>query len=265
MEKIIIKTHEQIEGIRKSSQLAAKTLGYVKQFVKEGVSTGFIDGKIEEFVRSHGAVPATLGFHGYPKSSCISLNEIVCHGIPSEETILKTGDILNIDVTTILNGYYGDTSRMYAVGEISKEAQELIDVTEHCLNLGIQQVAPGNYFGNIGFVIDRYARSKGYSVVYEYCGHGVGVHFHEAPQVDHSARRNSGPRMKPGMIFTIEPMINQGKPRTVVDENDGWTARTIDNKLSAQFEHTVLVTETGYEILSEIQGKANFRRADFFG
>ncbi len=251
MEKIIIKTPEQIEGIKKSSKLAASSLVYIKQFVKEGVSTEFLDQKIEEFVRSHGAIPATLGYNGYPKSSCISLNEVVCHGIPSEKTILKNGDILNIDVTTILNGYFGDTSKMYTVGEVSPAAQQLIEVTEHCLNLGIQQVIPDNYFGNIGFAIDRYARAKGYSVVYEYCGHGVGIHFHEAPQVDHAARRNSGPKMKPGMIFTIEPMINQGRPGTIVDEKDGWTARTVDKKLSAQFEHTVLVTETGYEILTK--------------
>lgn len=251
MEKIIIKTPEQIDGIRKSSKLAASALVYVSEFVKEGVSTEFLDKKIEAYIRDNGAIPATLGYNGYPKSSCISLNEVVCHGIPSPKTILKNGDILNIDVTTILNGYYGDTSKMYTVGEVSEEAKNLIEVTEHCLNLGIQQVAPGNYFGNIGFVIDRYARAKGYSVVYEFCGHGVGINFHEAPQVDHAARRNTGPKMRPGMTFTIEPMINQGKPGTVVDEKDGWTARTVDNKLSAQFEHTILVTESGFEILTQ--------------
>jgi len=250
MEKIIIKTPEQIDGIRKSSVLAANTLVYISEFVKEGVSTEFLDRKIEEFIRSYGAVPATLGYNGYPKSSCISLNEVVCHGIPSSHTVLKNGDILNIDVTTILNGYYGDTSTMYTIGEVSEVAKSLIEVTRHCLDLGIQQVSPGNYFGNIGYFIDRYARSKEFSVVFEYCGHGVGIHFHEEPQVDHSARRNSGAKMRPGMIFTIEPMINEGRPRTVTDEEDGWTARTIDNKLSAQFEHTILVTETGYEILT---------------
>lgn len=252
MEKIIIKTPGQIEGIRKSSKLAASALVYVSEFVKEGVSTEFLDQKIESFIRANGAIPATLGYNGYPKSSCISLNEVVCHGIPSPKTILKNGDILNIDVTTILNGYYGDTSKMYTVGQVSEAASELIEVAEHCLNLGIQQVFPGNYFGNIGFVIDRYARAKGYSVVYEFCGHGVGIHFHEAPQVDHAARRNSGSKMRPGMTFTIEPMINIGKPGTVVDEKDGWTARTVDNKLSAQFEHTILVTDTGYEILTQV-------------
>lgn len=252
MSDIIIKTREQIEGIRKSSKLAAQALDFAEQFVKAGVSTGFIDDKIEEFIVSNGAIPATKGYNGYPKSSCISPNNIVCHGIPSKETILKEGDILNIDVTTILDGYFGDTSRMFSVGQISGDAEKLVDATLHCLNLGIEQVKPGNYFGNIGFVINRYAKAKGYSVVYEFCGHGVGLHFHEEPQVDHASRRNTGPKMKPGMIFTIEPMINQGKPRTQIDKNDGWTARTIDNKLSAQFEHTVLVTETGYEVLTDV-------------
>jgi methionyl aminopeptidase len=252
---IIIKTPEQIEGIRKSSQLAGQTLDYAEQFVKAGVSTGFIDDKIEEFILSHGAIPATKGYNGYPKSSCISLNEVVCHGIPSENTILKEGDILNIDITTILDGYYGDTSRMFTVGQIVPDAEKLIRVTKHCLDLGIRQVMPGNYFGNIGFVISRYARAQNLSVVYEFCGHGVGVNFHEEPQVDHTSRRNSGPRMKPGMTFTIEPMINQGKASTRVDKNDGWTARTVDNRLSAQFEHTVLVTETGCEVLTDVHGE----------
>ncbi|MFW5831929.1 MAG: type I methionyl aminopeptidase, partial [Prolixibacteraceae bacterium] len=189
---IIIKTPEEIEGIRKSSRLAAETLDYAAQLVKPGISTKFIDDKIEERIVANGAIPATKGYNGYPKSSCISLNEVVCHGIPSEKTVLKEGDILNIDITTILNGYYGDTSRMFAVGKISEEALDLINVTKHCLDLGIRQVKPDNRFGNIGFVINRYARSKGFSVVYEFCGHGVGVKFHEEPQVDHTARRNSG-------------------------------------------------------------------------
>ncbi|HKJ79879.1 MAG TPA: type I methionyl aminopeptidase [Prolixibacteraceae bacterium] len=252
---IIIKTPEEIEGIRKSSQLAAQTLDYAGQLVKPGVSTKYIDDKIEEMIVANGAIPATKGYNGYPKSSCISLNEVVCHGIPSDETVLKEGDILNIDITTILNGYYGDTSRMFTVGEISDEAQKLIDVTKHCLTLGIQQVQPNNRFGNIGFVINRYAKAQGFSVVYEFCGHGVGVKFHEEPQVDHASRRNTGPKMQPGMIFTIEPMINQGRATTRIDKKDGWTARTTDNKLSAQFEHTILVTETGYDVLTDILGE----------
>jgi methionyl aminopeptidase len=249
---IIIKTPEQIDGIRKSSQLAGNTLKMIEGFIKEGVSTEYLDNIIEQYVRDHNAIPATLGYHGFPKSSCISLNEVVCHGIPSSSTILKEGDIFNIDITTILNGYYGDTSRMFSIGEISIKAQNLINVAEHCLNLGIQQVNPGNRFGNIGFAISRYAKAKGYSVVYEFCGHGCGIEFHEEPQVEHIARRNTGPVMQAGMTFTIEPMINEGKSKTKVDKEDGWTARTIDGKLSAQFEHTVLVTETGVEILTEV-------------
>ena len=252
MSEIIIKTEGQIEGIRKSSKLAGESLNYIAPFVKAGVSTGFLDNKIEEFITQNGAIPATKGYNGYPKSSCISLNEVVCHGIPSESTVLKDGDILNIDITTILGGFYGDTSRMFKVGEVSVNAKELVEVTRHCLDLGLKQVQPGNYFGNIGFVINRYAKAKGFSVVYEFCGHGVGINFHEAPQVDHAARKNSGEKMKPGMIFTIEPMINMGKASTIIDKNDGWTARTVDNKLSAQFEHTVLVTKTGHEVLTDV-------------
>jgi methionyl aminopeptidase len=255
MEKILIKTPEQIDGIRKSSQLAGQTLEYIAPFVEEGVSTDFLNDKIDAFMREHGAVPATLGYGGYPKSCCISLNEVVCHGIPSKNTILKNGDILNIDVTTILNGYYGDTSRMFSVGEVSAVAQELIEVTKHCMDLGIQQVYPGNNFGNIGFAISKFAKAKGFSVVYEFCGHGVGVHFHEEPQVDHASRRNSGPVMKPGMTFTIEPMINEGRAGTNIDKTDKWTARTIDKKLSAQFEHTILVTDTGFEVLTDVIGE----------
>ena len=249
---IIIKTQEQIEGIRKSSKLAGEVLLYIADFVKEGVSTHYLDQLIHNFIVEKGAIPATMNYNGFPKSCCISLNDVVCHGIPAEEVVLKNGDILNIDVTTILDGYFGDTSKMYIVGETSELAVKLVNTTKHCLNLGIQQVRPGNYLGNIGYVISRYAISQGFSVVYEYCGHGVGVAFHEEPQVDHAARKNSGPKMKPGMIFTIEPMINEGKPRVKVDESDGWTARTVDNKLSAQFEHTILVTETGYEVLTDV-------------
>lgn len=255
MGNIIIKNAEQIEGIRQSSRLAAKTLDYIGDYVKPGVSTSFLDSRIEEFILSHHAIPATKGYNGFPASSCISPNDVVCHGIPSEKTILREGDIINIDITTILNGYYGDTSRMYTIGEISPLAKNLIEVTRHCLDLGIQQVRPGNRFGNIGFVINRFARSKGFSVVYEYCGHGVGISFHEEPQVDHTSARKNGPVMLPGMIFTIEPMINEGRPQTMIDKNDGWTARTSDHKLSAQFEHTVLITPTGCEVLSDVRGE----------
>jgi len=252
---ILIKTAEQIDGIRKSSQLAGETLRYIEPFIKEGVSTEYLDSMIHQYMVERGAIPATLNYNGFPKSCCISLNEVVCHGIPSAKTILKNGDILNVDVTTILGGYFGDTSKMFTVGDVTEEALKLIRVTKQCLNLGIQQVFPGNYFGNIGYFINRYATSQGFSVVYEFCGHGVGVEFHEEPQVDHAARKNSGPKMKPGMIFTIEPMINEGKPRVKVDQHDGWTARTVEDKLSAQFEHTLLVTETGVEVLTDVFGE----------
>ena len=249
---IIIKTKEQIDGIRKSSKLAGEVLLYIADFVKEGVSTYYLDQLINNYIVERNAIPATMNYNGFPKSCCISPNDVVCHGIPSEDVILKNGDILNIDVTTILNGYFVDTSKMFIVGETSETAMKLVNATKHCLDLGIQQVRPGNYFGNIGYVISRYAIAQGFTVVYEYCGHGVGIEFHEEPQVDHAARKNSGPKMKPGMTFTIEPMINEGKPRVKVDETDGWTARTVDKKLSAQFEHTILVTETGYEVLTDV-------------
>lgn len=257
MGKILIKTAEQIDGIRKSSKLAGNALLMIESYIREGVSTEYLDRIISEYILDHGAVSATLGYNGYPKSSCISLNEVVCHGIPNPAVILKEGDILNIDITTILNGYYGDTSKMFKVGRVSDVAEKLIKVARHCLDLGIQQVKPGNYFGNIGFVIGRYAKSQQFSVVYEYCGHGVGLNFHEEPQVDHIARRNSGALMLPGMTFTIEPMINEGKASTRIDKHDGWTARTSDGKLSAQFEHTVLVSETGAEVLSDAAGDYN--------
>jgi len=250
---IIIKTVEQIEGIRKSSKLAGEVLLYISDFVKEGVSTYYLDQLIHNYIVEHKAIPATMNYNGFPKSCCISPNDVICHGIPSEDVILKTGDILNIDITTILNGYFGDTSKMFIVGQTSEEALKLVNATKHCLDLGIQQVRPGNHFGNIGYAISRYAIAQGFTVVYEYCGHGVGIDFHEEPQVDHAARKNSGPKMKPGMIFTIEPMINEGKPRVKVDESDGWTARTVDQKLSAQFEHTILVTDTGYEVLTDVE------------
>jgi len=213
MSKIIIKTPEQIEGIRKSSQLAGNTLKFISDYVKEGVNTLRLNDLIEEFIRDNGAIPAPLNYHGFPKACCISLNEVICHGIPDKKTILKDGDILNVDVTTILDGYYGDTSTMFTIGDISEKAAKLVEDTEHAMYLGIEQVKPNNPLGNIGFAIARFAQAKKYSVVYEFCGHGIGLDFHEAPQVDHIAQHNTGPILKPGMTFTIEPMINLGKAR----------------------------------------------------
>lgn len=256
---IIIKSSEQIEKIRESSILAAKTLNYVEPFIKEGVSTEFLDQKIHQFITENNATPAPLNYNGFPKSSCISLNNVVCHGIPSKNTLLKNGDILNVDITTNLNGYYGDTSRMFTVGKIPEPTQQLLDVTKKCLNIGIEQSYPGNRLSNIGYYINQYARSKGYSVVYEFCGHGVGLKFHEPPEVSHVSEKNTGAELKPGMIFTIEPMINAGKARVKVDKNDGWTARTIDGELSAQYEHTILITETGNEVLTDLNGEYKTR------
>lgn len=247
---ILIKSKKQIDGIRKSSRLAAATLDFIAEHVTAGVSTEYLDDLINNYIVENGATAATLGYHGYPKSSCISLNNVICHGIPSKETILKDGDILNIDVTTILDGYYGDTSRMFTIGEVSEEARKLIRVTKECLDLGIEQVRPKKRFGNIGFVIAKHASANGFSVVHQFCGHGVGVQFHEEPQISHTSPKKSGARMKPGMIFTIEPMINVGVAEAVIDKADGWTARTMDGQLSAQFEHTLLVTDTGVEILT---------------
>jgi len=251
---IIIKTPQQIENIRKSCQLARKTLQHIAQYVKEGVTTEYINKKVEEYMHEHHAIPATLGYKGYPAASCISVNDVICHGIPNEY-VLKNGDIVNVDVTTILNGYFGDTCTMFTVGEISQEAQDLLNVAKDCLDLGIAECRPDNRLGNIGYKIGRYAQAHGYSVVYQFCGHGVGLEFHEEPEVSHTADKNSGPKLKPGMIFTIEPMINQGKARSKVDKKDHWTARTIDGKLSAQYEHTVLITDTGVDVLTDIDGE----------
>lgn len=256
---IIIKTPEQIAGIKKASELTARTLDMIGQYVKAGVSTLDLDNIMNTFIVSNGGKSACLHYLGnntwgkspnaYKRATCISLNDVVCHGIPSAETILKDGDILNIDVTTIVDGYFGDASRMYTVGKIDEKAEKLIEITKKSLEVGINEVRPGNFFGNIGYAISQFAESRGYGVVREYTGHGVGVAFHEEPYVAHKAARNTGPKMKAGMVFTIEPMINAGKFATKLDK-DQWTARTKDGSLSAQFEHTILVTEDGYEILT---------------
>lgn len=248
---IIIKSEPQIQGIRKACQLAAKTLDWVALKVAPGVSTAEIDDAILQFHLENGAIPAPLGYKGFPKSSCISLNEVICHGVPSPAIILKEGDILNIDVSPILGGFIGDSSRMYAVGKISDKAQKLIDVTKRCLDIGIEQVREGNYFGNIGYYITEHAASQGFSIVHQFCGHGVGIRFHEPPNVCHYVEAlDQGSIMKAGMIFTIEPMINEGVPNGVISEADGWTVTTADKQLSAQFEHTVLVTKEGHEVLT---------------
>lgn len=251
---IILKTREQIEGIHQSSILAAKTLKEVAPFVKAGVTTKYLNDICNQFMRDNHAIPATLGYRGYPAETCISVNDVICHGIPGPY-VLRDGDILNIDVTTILNGYYGDTSTMFTVGQVSEYAQKLIDATKECLAIGIRQCVVGNRIGFIGTEIEKYANSLGYSVVYEFCGHGVGLKFHEEPEVAHNKPDNLGPVMEPGMTFTIEPMINAGKARAKVDRKDKWTARTIDGKLSAQFEHTICITKTHPFVMTDVSNE----------
>ncbi len=257
MSKIIIKTPEQIAWIRKAGNLTARTLDMIGAYVKVGVSTLELDNIMNTFILSNGGVSAcidykgnnTWGKWGYPRSTCISLNDVICHGIPRADEILKEGDILNIDVTTIVDGYFGDASRMYTVWAVSEKAKELIAVTKKAWEIGIAEVRPGNFFGNIGYAISQYAEGRGYSVVRDYTGHGVGIQFHEEPYVYHKAEKNTGPKMQVGMVFTIEPMINLGKYASKLDK-DNWTARTKDGSLTAQWEHTILVTETGHEILT---------------
>ena len=245
-----IKLHgpEGFEGMRRAGQLAAEILDAIAPMVQPGVSTAAIDDEVRRLTIAGGAVPATLGYRGYEHSSCLSINHVVCHGIPSEKT-LKDGDIVNIDVTPLLDGWHGDSSRMYLVGDVPLKARRLVDVTYECLMLGIEQAKPGNRLGDIGAAIQRHAEAHRFGVVREFCGHGLGRIFHDAPEVIHAARPGTGPELRPGMFFTIEPMINLGKPAVKVLE-DGWTAVTRDRSLSAQFEHSIGITETGCEIFT---------------
>jgi methionyl aminopeptidase len=245
-----IKSPTEIEVMRESCKLAARTLRMAGELVKPGVSTGEINDAVHEFITEHGAVPAPLNYHGFPKSVCTSVNNVICHGIPSRKEILREGDIINVDVTTILDGFHGDTSRTFLVGSVSPEAKKLVDVTWECLHRGIAVVRPDTRIRDIGVAIQDYAESFGYGVVREYVGHGIGRVFHEPPQIPHY-RAKENRRLKKGMTFTIEPMINLGTHETVLDPFDGWTVRTVDGKLSAQFEHTVLVTETGHDVLTD--------------
>ena len=245
-----IKIHgpEGFAGMRRAGALAAEILDAVGEMVEPGVSTAEIDARVREMMLDAGAVPATLGYRGYEHSCCISINHVVCHGIPSEK-LLKEGDIVNVDVTPLLDGWHGDSSRMYLVGDVSLKARRLVDVTHECLMLGIEAAQPGARLGDIGAAIERHAAQFRYGVVREFCGHGVGRLFHDAPEVVHAAKAGTGPVLKPGMFFTIEPMINLGKPWVKL-LNDGWTAVTRDKSLSAQFEHSIGITETGNEIFT---------------
>lgn len=239
---------EDFEGMRVAGRVVADILDRIAPHVVPGVSTLELDTTIHDMVRAAGAVSATVGYKGYRHASCISINHVVCHGIPSEKR-LRDGDILNIDVTVIVEGWYGDSSRMYAAGRPPRKAERLIDVTHDALMEGIAQIGPGNTFGDIGAAIQRFAEANRCSVVRDFCGHGLGRVFHAAPNVLHYGRWGAGPVLEPGMFFTVEPMINLGRPETKVLDDD-WTAVTKDRSLSAQFEHTVAVTETGVEIFT---------------
>ena len=251
---ILIKTSPQIEGIRASSKLAAAILKYTASFIKAGISTDLLNQKAHDYIIARKAIPAPLNYGGFPKSICTSINNVVCHGIPSKKEILKEGDIINIDVTTILNGYFGDTSATYSVGKVSEAARLLIDRTKASLDLAIKSIKAGKYLNEcVGKVIENYITPFGYSAVRDLGGHGVGLKFHEDPFIFHYNNPLNHILLKAGMIFTIEPMINASENWHVYqDKKDGWTIRTEDNSLSAQFEHTILVTNSGAEILTKI-------------
>lgn len=249
---IHIKSTREIELMRTSCLLAAQTLTFVKEYIRIGVATEELNKLCHDFIVKNGAYPSPLNYRGFPKSICTSINDVICHGIPSEKELLKDGDIINVDITTYLNKFHGDTSKTFLIGNVSEPAKKLVQTAYDCLMLGIKEVKPGARLGNIGAAIGQYAGDLGYSIVTDYCGHGIGREFHEDPQVVHFANRGEGVEMKPGMIFTIEPMINMGKKHTKLLRDD-WTVKTKDGKLSAQFEHTILVTDTndlGYEILT---------------
>lgn len=247
---IKIKTDREIGLIREASILSAEILARAGELVKPGITTEEINTFVHKATIKAGAIPAPLNYHGFPKSVCTSVNDVVCHGIPGKE-VLKEGDIINIDVTCLLAGYHGDTSATFAVGNISPDAKKLMEVTEHAMEDGIAAAAPGGYFGDIGSAIQELADEFGYGIVREFCGHGIGRGFHEDPMVLHYRTRDRGDRIREGMVFTVEPMLNLGKPGVFV-EKDGWTVRTKDGSLSAQYEHTVAITRNGPEVLTRL-------------
>jgi methionyl aminopeptidase len=247
----VIKLHgsDGFEGMRAAGRLAAEILDALVPHVVPGVTTGELDAIVHRMTVDAGAIPATLGYRGYTHSCCISINHVVCHGIPSDKT-LKDGDIVNIDVTPMLDGWHGDSSRMYLVGDVPLKARRLVDITYECLMLGLEQAKPGNRLGDISNSIQTHAEAHRYSVVRDFCGHGVGRLFHDSPEVIHAGRPGTGPELRPGMFFTVEPMINIGRADVKLLD-DGWTAVTRDRSLSAQFEHSIGITETGCEIFTK--------------
>lgn len=249
-DRSLIKTPEQIEKIKESAKINIAVLDYVAENIKAGMTTEEIDKLVYEKTTQMGGIPAPLGYEGFPKSVCTSINDQVCHGIPSEDDVLEEGDIVNVDCSTILNGYYSDSSRMFCIGEVHPELKKLVDVTKECVEKALKQVKPWGFLGDIGQAINDYATANGYTVVRDIGGHGVGLEFHEEPWVSHVSKKGTGMVMAPGMIFTIEPMVNMGECEVFVDEENDWTVYTDDGYPSAQWEVMVLITEDGYEILS---------------
>lgn len=247
---VTIKTEQDLEKLRVSGRLAAQVLEMIGEYVKPGVTTEYLDNICNDYiVNTLKVIPANVGYHGFTKTICTSVNEVVCHGIPSQNKILKDGDIINIDVAIIKDGYFGDTSRMYYVGNVNLHAKKLVETTYEAMVAGIHAVKPGATLGDIGYAIQSVAHREGYSIVREYCGHGIGKVYHEQPNILHYGQRGQGLVLKKGMVFTIEPMVNAGKPQ-VKELNDGWTVITQDHSLSAQWEHMVAVTDTGFELLT---------------
>ena len=246
--RITLHTPQDFAPMRAAGRLAAATLDMIFHHVRPGITTGELDRICHDYIIAHAAIPAPLNYKGYPKATCISINHVVCHGIPGERS-LAADDILNIDVTVILDGWYGDSSRMYCAGPPTTKARRLIETTQEAMMLGIAAVKPGDTFGHIGAAIQAHVERRGFSVVRDFCGHGIGRRFHEPPNVLHYGRKGEGPVLKPGMFFTIEPMVNAGRPEVKVLD-DGWTAVTRDRSLSAQFEHMIGVTDTGVEIFT---------------
>lgn len=247
---VTIKTPEEIEHMRVVGRMAAEVLEMIAEYIQPGITTAELDRICHEYITTkQNAIPAPLNYKGFPKSICTSVNQVVCHGIPSEKKTLKDGDIINIDITVIFNGYHGDTSKMFFVGKVAPHAQRLCKITQECMYKGIELVRPGAQLGDIGYVIQQHAELNHYSVVREYCGHGIGKVFHEDPQVLHYGRKGTGLELREGMCFTIEPMINAGKRQTKL-KGDQWTVETKDGRLSAQWEHTLVVTRDGFEVLT---------------
>ena len=250
-DRSLLKTPEQIEAIKKSAALNTAILDHVAKHICVGMSTADIDKLVFDYTTEHGGIPAPLGYEGFPKSVCTSLNNEICHGIPDENVILQEGDIINVDVSTILNGYYSDASRMFAIGKVSERAEKLLKVTEECVELGLAVAKPWGHLGDIADAINTHAQKNGYSVVEDIGGHGIGLEFHEEPFVSYVTPKGTEMVLVPGMMFTIEPMINEGSPDFFIDEDNGWTVYTEDDGLSAQIEYMVLVTETGVDVLTK--------------